>query len=281
MREALLFSGIRWGGAKVVARKQVIGISIGIPDGKVSFEYTLIIETTGQGRPYSVKFAEAWWRDFAELPLDDEKHVLSFLQRRGDPFGVLAPDGRQISTCDWRSLKATLRCAAMAWDPQPDETGVSHFRLEKLRGAEHMFDFSTGWASELAVFYSGVTPILSARVLAAYLCAAAAASVRAGLPMRRCDYCRSWFTLHYATARQCSASCRAARFNNRRSPHGFISQDPDTQGGDPMAEPVASAGGERPPAGSLAELRKPEGSGDARRANARDRTLRRRRPAST
>jgi hypothetical protein len=282
MREVLLFSGIRWGGAKVVARRQVASISFPGGDGKkVPFEDTLIIETTGQGRPYSVSYTEGWWRDFAELPLDDERRVLSFLRRRGDPFGVLAPGGKQISTYDWRILKATLRCAAMAWEPQPDEAGVSHFRPEKLRSAEHMFEFSDGWASELGVAFSGASLILRARVLAAYMCAAAAISVQEGLPMRRCDYCRSWFTPHHAAARQCSASCRAARFNKRTSPHGFISQDQDTQGNDPVAEPVASAGGERRPAGSLAELRKPEGSGDARRANARDRTPRRRRPTPT
>ena len=120
------------------------------------FEDTLIIETTGQGWSYSAVGGEGWWRDFAELPLDDERRVLSFLRRRGDPFGVLAPGGKQISTCDWRILKATLKCAAMAWDPQPDATGVSHFRPEKLRSAEHMFEFSDGWASELEHHYSGV-----------------------------------------------------------------------------------------------------------------------------
>jgi hypothetical protein len=283
MREALLFSGIRWGGAKVVDRTQVACVQFpAYPDEKkVLFEYTLIIETTGQGRPYSVTFAEGWWRDFAELPLDDEKRVLSFLQRRGDPFGVLVPGGKQISTADWRILKATLRCATLAWDPQPDETGVSRFRPEKLRSAEHMFEFSDGWARELDVYYSGVTPMLRPRVLAAYLCAAAASSVRAGVPMRRCDYCHSWFNLHYAAARQCSASCRAARFNGRTSPHGFVSQDHDTHGSDPVADPVAGARNERPPARSLAELRHAEGSEGPRLTDARNRKSRRRRPTST
>ena len=76
MREPLLFSGIRWSGAKVVARGQVVGTDF---DGKkVPWTDTLIIETTGKGRPYSVTHAEGWWRDFAELPLDDERRVLSF-----------------------------------------------------------------------------------------------------------------------------------------------------------------------------------------------------------
>jgi hypothetical protein len=246
MRDPLSFSGIRWPAARVVARKQVVDSDLNQSARKVPLVDTLIIETSGRGRPYEVNFAEGWWRDFAELALDDERRVLSFLQRRGDPFGVLAPGGQQISTHPWQPLKAVLAQAAVAWEEQPDAGGVSSFRLEKLRAAEHMFDMApgspstgwstlkgvvdmaatgspwTGWASELGVHYSGVTPCLHAKTLRAYLCGAAAASVRAGLPMRRCDYCSSWFTVHYATARQCSASCRAARFNDRRSPHGFV-----------------------------------------------------------
>jgi hypothetical protein len=275
MPEPLLFHGIRWGGAKVVSRELVVDVRK-LDEKKVALNSTLIIETTGEGRPYTVHWVEAWWRDFAELELDDGKRVLSFLRRRGDPFGVLAPDGKQVSTSDWFSLKATLKCAARAWDPQPDETGISRFRLEKLRSAEHMFDFSDGWASELVVEYSGISPSLRPRILAAYLCAAAAASVRAGLDMRRCDYCSSWFTPHRAQARHCSASCRAARFNQRRSPHGFLPQDHDSQGSDSVAESMASAGDERPSTGPVAELRNPEGSGGARRADARDRKPRRR-----
>lgn len=281
MREPLLFSGIRWSGAKVVAHKQVLGTSI-FTEKKVPFFDALIIETTGKGRPYSVTHAEAWWRDFADLPLDDERRVLSFLARRGDPFGQLAPNGKQISTRDWFGLKGVFGHAAGAWDPWPDQTGVSRFRPDMLEIAErflHPPNLGTDWTSQLSVVYQGLVPVLSTKVLAAYMCAAAAATLRAGLDMRRCDYCSSWFTLHYANARQCSASCRAARFNQRRSPHGFLPQDHDTQGSDSMAEPVAGAGNERPPAGPVAEFRKPKGSGGARRADARDRKPRRRRPA--
>jgi hypothetical protein len=244
MRELLYFSGTRWGGAKVVARKQVVDDDPDHRGRKVPLVDTLIIETTGVGRPYLVDHVEGWWRDLAEFRLDDERRVLSFLQRRGDPFGKLKSDGTQISTYDWRDLKRVLERAAQAWDPQPDETGVSHFRLEKRSSADRMFAMVTGryadgraadgragraadgWAEELSVSYhGGITPIYRAKILAAYLCAAAAASVRGGLDMRRCHYCSSWFTLHYANARQCSASCRAARFNKRTSPHGVVSQD--------------------------------------------------------
>src|SRR5262245_25147212 len=144
MREPLFFSGIRWPAARVVARKQVVDYNPDHHGRKVPFADTLIIETTGQGRPYRTLHAEAWWRDLAELALDDEKRVLSFLRRRGDPFGELAPGGKQISTYDWRYVKTVLERAVVAWEPQPDATGVSHFRLEKRRSAEHMFAMVTG-----------------------------------------------------------------------------------------------------------------------------------------
>jgi len=280
MREPLLFDGIRWSGAKVVDRKQVIATSI-FTEKKVPWTEALIIETSGNGRSYSVTHAEAWWRDFADLLPDHEESVLSFLARRGDPFGRLAPDGTQINTGpDWLAVKGVLRHAARAWTPL-DETGVSRFRPDALEIAgRFLHSFTTDeWTSQLSVVYEGLIPVLRAKVLAAYMLAAAAASLRAGLDMRRCDYCHSWFTLHYATARQCSASCRAARFNKRSSPHGLLSQDHDSQGSDSLAKPVAGAGNERPPAGAITKLRKPKGSGSARSADARNRKSRRRRPA--
>ena len=279
MREPLLFDGIRWSGAKVVDRKQVIATSI-FTEKKVPWTEALIIETSGNGRSYSVTHAEAWWRDFADLLPDHEESVLSFLARRGDPFGELAPDGKQISTYHWFGLKAALRAAATAWSPL-DKTGVSRFRPDALDIAgRFLHSFTTDeWTSQLSVVYEGLIPVLRAKVLAAYMLAAAAASLRARLDMRRCNYCNSWFTLHYATARQCSASCRAASFNKRSSPHGFLPQDHDSQGSDPVAKPMAGARTERAPAGPITKLRKPKRSGSTRGADARNRKSRRRRPA--
>jgi hypothetical protein len=281
MRELLFFTGIRWPGSKVVARGQFIGSNLA--EKKVALTDALIIETSGNGRRYDVRYAEAWWRDFVDFSVDDERRVLSFLARRGDPHGLLAPDGKQISTHQWLGLKALLESAASAWTPRPDlvRPAVSHFRHSMLEVAERfLLEIGPGWTSDLSVVYVGLHPVLSTNSLAAYMIAAAAASLRAGKDMRRCDYCSSWFTLHYANARHCSASCRAAQFNERRSPHGFLPQDHDSQGSDSVAEPVAGAGNERPPAGPVTELRDPEGSGDARRADARDRKPRRRRPTA-
>jgi hypothetical protein len=298
MREALLFSGLRRPAVRVVERQKVFGRYrsgfVG-ETGELPAAISLVIETTGNGRPYQVKYAEGWWRDFSEVRIDDERTVLRFLQMRGDPFRELEP-GAPIVTSHWESLIRLLRRAASAWDSKT----TTSFTLDDLisHSADALFPVSAfhpewrddaagflralrpEWTSELSVTYDGLKPVLIANSLATYLTAAAAASLRAGLPMRRCHYCNSWFTLHYANAHQCSASCRAARFNQRRSPHGFLPQDHDPQGGDPVAEPVESAGNERQPAGSRAELCDQEGSGGARRANAGDRKPRRRRPPS-
>jgi hypothetical protein len=225
MDDVLLFTGTRWGGAKVVDRRQVvIGRTDTNPNGKVLFDTTLIVETTGEGRDYSVDFAEAWWRDFAELPLADERRVLSFLQRRGDPLGLLAPS-RQISTCDWYQLRGMLGAPAVLWDPVPDETGVSHFRPENLPVVLGLFDskHKWPWTNDLSVVYRNAIPGQHAKTLAAYMWASAAASLRGRRPMRRCDFCHSWFTLNRSDARWCSGSCRAAGSNQRKSPHAFVS----------------------------------------------------------
>jgi hypothetical protein len=307
MREALLFSGLRRPSVRVVERQKVFGRhGSGFVDeaGESPAAVALVVETTGNGRAYEVKHAEGWWRDFAEVRIDDARTVVRFLQMRGDPFGRLET-GRPISTADWATLIRQLRQAATAWesvaegetvgdtggdvpleqmigratrDPDSAQMKVSAFRAEQGGAAGFLRPLPPEWMGQLSVTYDGLQPVLIAKSLAVYLCAAAAASLRAGLPMRRCDYCSSWFTLHYANARQCSASCRAARFNNRRSPHGFVPQDHDPQGSNPVAEPVASAGNKRQPAGSRAKLLDSKGSGRTRGANAGDRKPGRRRP---
>jgi hypothetical protein len=223
MDDLLLFTGTRWGGAKVVDRKEV-AISRPTPDGTVLTDITLIVGTTGEGRVYSVDSAEAWWRDFSETPFADEGRVLSFLQRRGDPFNLLAP-GRQISTCDWYQLSGVLRAAAQLWDRAPDAAGVSHFHSEDLPIVQTLFDSERGWpwANAISVIYRNAVVGQHAATLAAYMWASAAASLRGGRPMRRCEYCSSWFTLNRSDARWCSSSCRAAGSNKRKSPHAVVS----------------------------------------------------------
>ena len=230
-----------------------------------------------QGRPYQVKFAEGWWRDLAELRIDDEARVLSFLQRRGDPLGELKP-GAPIITGAWLGLKDRLRTASHAWEWRSGFE-ISHLKMAPEGRSLFLRTMNPQWTEHLGVVFQGITPVLKAKSLAAYCVAAAAASLRSGLAMRRCDYCSSWFLLHYAKARQCSASCRAARFNKRRSPHGFLPQDHDQEGDNPLAVPVGRSGTEWAPERAFAELREPEGGEGARRPDEGDRKPRRRRPS--
>ena len=168
---------------------------------------------------------------------------------RGDPFGELKP-GTQIVTNDWESLTTVLRQAASAWEPVAVGETIADvggsIPLEEMLGryvrnpelarmkisafdpdrakvaAGFIRAFDPAWNDELLyVAYQALQPVIVARSLAGYCMAAAASSLRAGLPMRRCEYCNAWFTLHYANARWCSPACRAAQFNKRTSPHAF------------------------------------------------------------
>ena len=256
------------------------------------FVDTLIIETSGRGWPYSVVFVEGWWRDLAELALDDEKRVLSFLQRRGDPLGQLAPDGKQVITYDWRHLKAVLERAAVAWDKQPDATGVSHFRQEKLRSAEHMFDraahpvptdsAATGWADELGVSLFRHLPV----------------SPR---PDARAPICAPLPPLRWRKVLICAAAITVAAGSPSTAPtpagaQAHAVQPPPTKGRHPMASfrkirtrkgairwqsrwRVPGANGRlQDRARNFATWKQ---AASPRRADARDRTPRRRRPAPT
>jgi hypothetical protein len=124
-----------------------------------------------------------------------------------------------------------------AWkleDGPPPDQGLSAFRPERLGAPEslrrmirrfsHLLKFTVSYRD-------GLQPIVSAGTLASYCVAAAAASLRSALPMRRCEYCASWFLLHYAPARCCSVSCGAAMANKRTSPHAFRAEEARTGAG--------------------------------------------------
>jgi hypothetical protein len=93
-----------------------------------------------------------------------------------------------------------------------------------IRKFSHLLKFTVSYRD-------GLQPIVSAGTLASYCVAAAAASLRSALPMRRCEYCASWFLLHYAPARCCSVSCGAAMANKRTSPHAFRAEEARTGAG--------------------------------------------------
>jgi hypothetical protein len=309
MREALLFSGLRRPAVSVVERQKIFGRHrSGWVDetDEPPVAIALVVETTGNGRPYEVKHAEGWWRDFSEVRIDDDRTVLRFLQMRGDPFGELEP-GKPIVTSYWASLIRVLRQAATAWEPVGEYETVDDLRglipIEEMLGryvrnpelaqrkvsafrpkfsegaAGFLRALPSAWTSALSVTYDGLEPVLTAKSLAAYLTAAAAVSLRAGLPMRRCDYCSSWFSIHHGKALWCSPSCRAAAFNERKSPHVLHQQDHDEEGNDSLAVPMERAEPRRQPKRAVKELRDAKGSKGTRGPDGRNRKPRRRRPS--
>jgi hypothetical protein len=273
MREKLFFDGLAWPAARIISRERVPGrYGSGFFGGDEPNEAeTFVVDASGNGRSYQMQHAEGWWRDLAELRTTDERQVLSFLARRGDPFGELKP-GNPIRPVWWDSLITQLRQAAHAWEPITRLTDISTLRPDEPSyemAKSFLVALPRGWTAHLEVTYDGLIPVLRAKVLAAYLTAAAAVSLRQRLPMRRCIYCASWFTLHHTGAEYCTPSCRASAYNGRTSPHCFRSQDHHAQGRDPLAGAVDHSRPGRDADRKGAQLRNPEGREGLRRQDAR------------
>src|SRR5262249_46909909 len=118
MRDALLFSGLRWPAAQVTGRRLAIAPATGFVSNAGEIE-VLTIATSGHGQHYEVESAEGWWRDFTELQIGDERRVLSFVRRRGDPSRAL-DIGRPLYTEYWVEQLNGLRTAALCWESRND-----------------------------------------------------------------------------------------------------------------------------------------------------------------
>jgi hypothetical protein len=275
MREKLFFDGLAWPAARIVDRQPFINRPAGfVADLESSPQWatTPIIDTSGNGRSYQMQYAEGWWRDLTEVEIVNEQNALSFLARRGDPFGELAP-GKPIALIRWVELILCLRQAASAWESVWDSSTVSTIRPrehEQCVFAEQFYrNLPADWTELLSVTYDGLVPVLRAKTLAAYCIAAAATALRQRLPMRRCAYCFSWFTIHHAGAEFCSPSCRASAHNGRTSPHGFRSQDLHAERSAPLAGPLEHPRTERDADRKGAQLQDAKGRKRLRRQNAR------------
>lgn len=186
------------------------------------------IDTTGGGQEWNTDKPAAFWRNFAEMDLQDGKAVERFFQRHGDPTGVLAA-GTPTHTGSWLGLAAVLRAASRAWEP-PSADGVSRLtgdrerlaearcflggdrdreQLAKMRGfrdAEpHLLRDVT-----LRQYYRTGGLVLYAGSLASYMAVSAAHHLEAATPMRVCVECGDYFALGRADARFCSPRCQVA-----------------------------------------------------------------------
>jgi hypothetical protein len=279
VRDALLFSGLRWPAAQVAGRRLVAVPATGFSSDTGEVE-ALVLTTTGQGQRYQVDSVEGWWRDFTEILVGDEHRAVSFVRRRGDPRGELTPD-RSTHTGLWAPLLNLLRPARLCWEHR-NSFEVSKFIAADDRVELFLSQLPATWAmEEMGLAYRGLAPIPVAHTLAAYLMASAISALRRRVPMRRCIYCSSWFELHRREAMFCSPSCRAAHFNKRISPHGLDLARDHPQRHDSLASPLAGTGHGRKAAHGKAQLRDPKGGQDVRRAHGRrTRAARRRRSPS-
>jgi hypothetical protein len=279
VRDALLFSGLRWPAAQVTGRRLAAVPATGFISDAGEIE-VLVLATSGQGQRYQVDATEGWWRDFAELQVGDEHRAVSFVRRRGDPRNELTPD-RSIDTGRWTGLLNILRPAALCWERR-DNFETSKFIADDDRVALFLQTLPATWAAEeMGLAYRGMTPVPVAHTLTGYLVASAISALRRRIPMRRCRYCSSWFELHRREAMFCSPSCRAAYGNKRISPHGldFTHDHPQRDG--TLASPLARTGRGRKASPGEAQLRDPKGGKKPRRAHGGGaRTARRGRSAS-
>jgi hypothetical protein len=211
----LIFSGTRWPAARVSDRTSLVFK----PHREPRTIFTLT--AAGHGRRWEATEPQAFWRDFAEADFSDASAVTAFVQRRGDPEGLLDTSARQTHTGTWTNLKALLGTAAKAWEPA-DKRGVSRFTadLERVRLAEWFLrDNPAPILTDLEPVLdpSGRVPVFRAKTLASFMAVSAVYALARRLPMRKCEHCGSWLELIRKDARFCSASCRSLHSQQQRS----------------------------------------------------------------
>jgi hypothetical protein len=194
--DTLIFAGTRWQTARIAQASSTL------------FE----VAASGRGRAWETDTALGFWRDFAELPLDDGDAVVAFIRRYGDPYGAL-DRGEAMHTGHWKNLKALIGTAASAWEPAgPD--GVSQVATDpkRLKLAEWFL------RDNPAPVMKDVEPMLDphgphivvrAKSLATFMCLSALSAVARRVPMRRCQHCGAWLELNRRDSRFCSGACRA------------------------------------------------------------------------
>jgi hypothetical protein len=224
------------------------------------------IAPSGQGRVWEARAAEGFWRDFVEIDFGDADAVLKFVQRRGDPWGLLEQDAETLTQV-WYGIAAILGAPARAYEPAGAD-GISRFTTDRQRRLEaESFlknDAELLRAVEPILDPAGRSPypVLRAKTLAAFMALSAAHAVEQRLPMRRCAHCASWFHIGRSDAQFCSGTCRAAKHNSStregQTQHGQRAQE-GRQRADNLAKPMARTRAERK--GPAADKKLPERQG--------------------
>jgi hypothetical protein len=238
--EALVFSGIRWGAARIRDRytmpsiESVLRAARGGSNAPLEQPPTartgksarprhtgqvpctvFTVELPGGGRSWEATEPEAFWRNFAEIDFvgGDGTDVLRFAQRHGDPFG--SAGHREFDTLGWIAPAIELHKAAQAWEPV-DKNGVSYLTKDpaRLQSAKHILRQElSGVIDQFTPIpepIDGLQPVLRANTLHVFMVASATTALRRKDAMRRCEHCRDWFRVRRKDMRFCSDSCRSS-----------------------------------------------------------------------
>lgn len=260
----LVFQGMRWPSARIISSHPMVFRTY--PRGREYLPPSRDIFTltaSRGGRPWTATQPDAFWRDFAEIDLNDADAVTAFIGRRGDPQGLLDDVG-ETNTGHWGNLTALLLTAARAWDPE-DADGVSRIAADPQRlreGDYFLVKDATGILKDLEPIPAPTGPglALRARTLAAFMAGSAASALNRRVSMRRCRHCQSWFEIPRRDIRFCSASCRATHHKTEKeTSHGERAKE-GGKGRDNLAKPMARAGKERPKPAADKKPRKRKGS---------------------
>lgn len=209
----LVFHGLRWPAVQV-AESRVDHFDFD-DDGdtwgrRVTFAQ---LTTRGDGRRWTATSAQAFWRNFAEINLEDDSAIIDFVKRHGDPDSQLSPT-HPVRTRWWRPLRDHLRPFARAWDD-----GDAHGLSRLSQDAKRIALAKTYGATIGKPFFAGLPPLridgdvgfaLEFNRLGDFMIASAVDQLHRAASMRRCDACGDWYEAKRSTSKTCSSSCRNA-----------------------------------------------------------------------
>ena len=109
-----LFDGVAYPAAKVVPDLRQEIFHFDNPVWTPNAPTAVRIETTGRGRRWSATEPMAFWMMFCEIDINDDKTIVDWIARYGDPASALKP-GTRVHTAHWHGLRSTLRPLYRAW----------------------------------------------------------------------------------------------------------------------------------------------------------------------
>ena len=168
------------------------------------------IKANGKGRHWRTSRLRGFWRNFATLNHQDEKSILPFIRRYGDPIGRLP---EKSDTLHWARIQVNLGLLASAWDPE-DAEEISHRttnedRLTHIRSLFANPDTGPTGSVDFRFDRTG-TLRFEPRTLEIFMTVSAMLMFQMRMPMRRCSHCDDWYGITDVRARFCSNACRNA-----------------------------------------------------------------------